>query len=328
MFPLYSSSNRTISQMNISKLKINISILIVYYDNQSLMQHCLDSIVRYAPEFTEIIIINNSPSACSFKYSHRLNYKLVDYRTNYGFGKANNIGLSYAQGEYLLLLNPDTEITDEFIGKSIELIEKYPAIAAVGPKLIDDRNIVQNSAFKFPTLKNYLLHDILFIKDNDINTKNNKYQDLSDGTLKCDWLCGAAIMFRREIFEKVKGFDTRYFLYYEDVDLFNKIHDAGYDVAYCPSYIVKHYDKDESGIYSNKFNNAQRIVAHDFSMMQYWHKHKPEMMPIVRFLVFVRSLSRLVIWGFSPSLKAHAGTNCVNERIRGYLNSILMSVIK
>lgn len=306
------------------------SIIIVYYDGFDKMQKCLNSISDHTPTNVEVIIVNNTHQKHKFVLKNRKHTVVGDDR-NYGYSKGNNIGLSYAKGQYILLLNPDTELTDCFIEKSIAILEKYPNIAAIGPMLTDDCNNIQISAFKFPTLKGYILQDILFLKENtakkdqSVKIKNHAFEE---NIFKCDWLCGAAILFRHDALVSVKGFDTRYFLYYEDVDLFNKIHDAGYDVVYCPFYTVKHYDKDESGIYSNKFNNAQRIVAYDFSMMQYWHKHNPEMMPIVRFLVFVRSLSRLVIWGFSPSLKAHAGTNCVNERIRGYLKSMLMSIIK
>jgi GT2 family glycosyltransferase len=306
------------------------SIIIVYYDGFDKMQKCLNSISDHAPTNVEVVIVNNSHHHHKYALKNRKHIVVGDDR-NYGYSKGNNIGLSYAKGQYILLLNPDTELTDRFIEKAITILEKYPNIAAIGPKLTDDYNNVQISAFKFPTIKGYILQDILCLK---VNTDKNspsakiKNQAFEENIFKCDWLCGAAILFRKDALICVNGFDTRYFLYYEDVDLFNKINKAGYDVAYCPSYIVKHCDKDESGIYSNKFNNARRIVAHDFSLMQYWNKYKPEMIPIVRFLVFVRSLSRLVIWVFSPSLKAHAGSNCVNERIMGYFKSMIMSIIK
>lgn len=315
--------------MKYNETNVKCSIIIVYYNNNNLMQRCLDSIACHAPYGTEIIIINNSPNVCSFIYSPRFNYKINNHRVNCGFGKANNIGLTYANGKYILLLNPDTELTDNFIENTIELLEKYPNIAAVGPKLIDDHNNIQMSAFKFPTLKEYLLRDVLFIEDNS-NKIDSIIIDktLEEDIFKCDWLCGAAILFQRGVLEKIKGFDTRYFMYFEDVDLFKKINDIGYMVAYSPECVVKHINKDKRGIYSEKFNNADRIAIHNFSMLQYWQKYKPEALPVIRSLLFIRSLSRLLVWLLSPSLRERAGRKNVDERIRGYFTSLIISIFR
>lgn len=306
------------------------SIVIVYYDDYDKMLKCLKSIETYSPVNSEVIIVNNSPNQLPFAVSGR-KYLVIGDGINYGYAKANNIGMSWAKGEYILLLNPDAELTDQFIEKSIALLKKSSNIAAVGPKLVDDYDNTQQSAFRFPTLKDYLVNDILLLnKDKSFSSFLDKSECISseDNIFGCDWLSGAAVMARRKVLEDVKGFDTRYFLYFEDVDMFKKIRDRRWEVVYSPSYTVKHYDKDEKGIYSEKFNNAKRVVAYDFSVLQYWHKHEPDKLPIVRFLVFLRALSRLLAWVFLPSLKKYAGSRNRRERIKGYCNSLLLSVIK
>ncbi|MBU1355271.1 MAG: glycosyltransferase family 2 protein [Candidatus Edwardsbacteria bacterium] len=306
------------------------SIIIVYYDGFDKLQRCLNSISNHSPAYTEVIIVNNSTQLCNFVLRDR-KFIVIGDGQNYGYSKGNNIGLSSAHGKYILLLNPDTELTDNFIENAILVLEKQPNIVAIGPKLIDDHNNIQTSAFNFPSLKRYLLHDILFVKGKyDINERNQDSDQplITTQLIKCNWLCGAAVMLRRKDLIRINGFDARYFLYFEDIDLFKKIKEIGGDVMYCPMYVVKHSDKNENGIFSDKFNSARRITAYDFSMMQYWHKHKPELLPIVRFLIFIRSLSRLVVWSLLPSLKRYAGKCSVNERRKGYLKSLCISVYR
>lgn len=175
---------------------------------------------------------------------------VIENKDNKGFSKANNQGVAIARGEYILFLNPDTVMPEDFFGKTIAYMDAHPEAGATGPRLIDGKGQFAPDAKKsFPSLS------VAIFKTTGINklfSKSpffNKYYAVHIGEREIapvDVLSGCCMMVRRKAMDEAGGpFDEDYFMYCEDVDLSYRIQKAGYKNIYFPEADLIHY-KGES----------------------------------------------------------------------------------
>lgn len=213
------------------------SVIIVTYNSQDHIQKCLKSLQFQLKTDFEVIIVDNNSSDKTIKEINEIkniSTKILRQTQNLGFSRANNIGAKESKGDILLFLNPDTEI--EKI--DLQAISDYLSnsdIGIIAPKLVMDDGKVQSSVMNIPTLKNALLEYWLGQKN-----KYSQYAPTEGEPIQVEAVYGAAIFIKRVVYESVGGFDNKYFLYFEDIDLCRKIRDKGLKVIYCPEYIVKH----------------------------------------------------------------------------------------
>ena len=138
----------------------DISIIIVNWKVRPLLKKCLDSILKYKDDLDiEIFVIDNdskdgSPKMITTNYPE---VNMIALKSNYGFAKANNLGLKRAKGKYLLLLNPDTEITKDFFKKVIKYLDKHTDIGILGPQILNPDKSKQDSVRRFPTFFSQIL---------------------------------------------------------------------------------------------------------------------------------------------------------------------------
>ena len=176
------------------------------------------------------------------------NARLIRQSMNLGFAAASNAGADSSEGRYLLFLNPDTE----FIGKGLEgLINFYEnkiksmKVGMVGSRILNSDGSLQLSSRAFPTLarqfyESYFLHRA-FPKSRIFGSYFMTWWDHTD-TRKVDWLSGAFLLCRKEVFFHVGGFDRDYFMYSEDADICLKLTRNGYASYYYPGFGIKHSD--------------------------------------------------------------------------------------
>lgn len=308
-------------------MQINCSIIIVYHSDLKLLINCLKSISQHAPKTCETIVINNSCKKIPFDFTGQPRLRLINNDQNVGFAQACNQGASDAIGEYLLFLNPDTELTDNFIAIGIEILKGNDKVGIVAPSLKSSMDEMQISAYHFPTIKN-LLAESLFI-DKIIGQRidfgnapiigNNDHNYLT-----VDWLCGAALLMRKADYFSVGGFDQIYFMYFEDVDLCKNISAFGKIVLYLPQKTIIHRDKKQSDLYNAKFDSKAKIGFINTSIIHYWRKHCSTR-PRIEGLLVLRSLIRFLIWGFIYCI---GGSNGPKERMIGYLSVLRLLVWK
>ena len=216
-----------------------LSIIIVNYRSEGYLKGCIASIYNKINNYSfEIIVVNNDPEMVETRLIASLpagrDIKIINNKKNLGFGSANNIGAKQAQGEYLLLLNPDTQIETSNFEEMLERILKDGNVGAIAPKLVTEEGKVQPwCAGKEPTLKR-------LIKNNFGIIESKKIWESQD-EISADWVSGAVLLVKKEIFEKVNGFDENFFMYFEDLDLCQKIRQAGFGVLYYPRAQVLHY---------------------------------------------------------------------------------------
>ena len=227
---------------------MKLSIVIVSYNAPKHLEICLDSCQEALKNFEgEIIVVDNNSSEIDF-LSLKKNYPNVNYllqTENLGFAKANNIGVENALGDYILILNPDTIIPEDIFPKLIDFHQSKEKIGLVGVRLIDTNgNFHPESKRNIPTAKNSFSK--LFKRFNP-STVNNYYK-LEVGefeTAPCEILVGAFIFTTKQIYKQIGGFDARYFMYGEDIDISYSAELAGYTNCYIGDITVLHY-KGES----------------------------------------------------------------------------------
>lgn len=208
---------------------MNFSLIIVNYNTAQLLKNCLDSIFKsFNDNDFEVIIVDNNSKDDSLKkieiFGDKI--KIIKNNKNYGFGRANNIGAKIAKGEYLFFLNSDTIINNDILGIISETFSQDRKIAVLSPKLILKNGLEQKHAYgNFPGILN-----IIFGKAGDL--KINSKPSEKKPELNPDWVSGAAMIIRKEIFDKIGGFDENFFMYFEDIDICKRVKDIEYEVLY------------------------------------------------------------------------------------------------
>jgi GT2 family glycosyltransferase len=231
---------------------LDLSIIIVNYNVKEFLQNLIHSIEKAAVNLTkEIIIIDNASDDGSVEFiKDKLpQVKLIANKTNLGFGKANNIGLKQATGKYLLLINPDTIVAEDTFEKMISFFESDKAVGLAGCKILNPDGTFQLACRRsFPgpwtSFTKVTGLSTLFPRSKIFARYNLTYLD-ENQTYEVDAISGSFMMMRKEVYEKVGGFDEQFFMYGEDLDLCYRIQKAGYKVFYVHSTQIIHY-KGES----------------------------------------------------------------------------------
>jgi GT2 family glycosyltransferase len=207
-----------------------ISTVIVQYDHPELTREAVDSLRRHHGGEREIIVVDNaSPSPETRPATDRLEgCRVIFSPENRGFGAANNTGARASRGDLLLFLNSDTIARGEFLLRLEAYFGSHSSCGAAGLQLLNPDGTVQISAGRFPTVWT----EWRTMKGDDLYTDPQQ--------VRRDWVSGAALAVRRRVFEDVGGFDERYFMYFEDIDLCARIHRAGHDIHYLAGVCVEH----------------------------------------------------------------------------------------
>ena len=218
---------------------MKLSIVIVEYHSVEDVRRCVSAIRATMPE-VEIVVSSNS--MYDAEYAASLQAKYADCRwvfneKNGGFAYAMNRGLAVAQGDYLVISNPDCSVKYG-LEEMMEFLNGHKEIGAIAPQIVDNENAIQDSCRSYVTLQSYLYRQIrrvLFRKESVLNPRfdYNKIQTV-------DWVIGAFIMVPREVYVKTGGLSDDYFMYSEDLDWCTRIRQAGYEVVYYPKAQVEY----------------------------------------------------------------------------------------
>lgn len=225
-----------------------LSVVVVNRNTRDVLRACLVSLLpAIESQIAEIIVVDNgssdgSPQMVTKEFPL---VRLIALPSNVGFAIANNIGMREARGRYFLVLNSDTEIIGDAIRQIVEFMDSHPDVGALGPKLLNTDGTLQYSCRRFPSFRTALFHRYsLMTKLFPRNRFSSEYlmTDVGhDKTMDVDWVSGAALVVRREVFEKVGGFDEGFFMYAEDVDWCYRIKQAGWRVVYLPEAKILHH---------------------------------------------------------------------------------------
>lgn len=213
---------------------IQLSIIIVNFKSEQFLKRCLASIYNVWGREIEIIVVNNDITELLADIERAFPaVKIIKQQKNIGFGAANNAGAKIAQGKYLLLLNPDTDILADDLDKIFKKFGENKEVAVIGPRLMTDSGKTQEwCAGKEFTFWRLIKNNFGIIESQKIWESRNE--------ILADWVSGAAFFVKKEIFDKVGGFDEIFFMYFEDEELCRRIRKAGYKVLYYPEVSINH----------------------------------------------------------------------------------------
>lgn len=300
---------------------MDLSIIIVNWKVKELLNGCLNSIFSCLPgEEFEVIVIDNASQDGSVEMIKK-NFpqvKLIVNKKNLGFAKACNQGIKIAQGRYLFLLNPDTEVTNNIQEKIINFMESHPEVGVGGCYLYFQDRRIQTSFYKFTTLASHLGRALLlysFLPKNHLTAPF--FPDYFRRSQSIERVCGGAMVVRREAFEEVGLFDESFFLYYEDEDLCYRMKQEGWKIAPIPNTKVIHYHNRSGG------KNIRKIIFSSYqSQLLFFKKFNPFYKVLIfRIIQFVGVSIRFFYWFFrfltNPNVREFS------EKFLGYLKVLL-----
>lgn len=221
----------------------DVTISIVSFRQKELLKVCLDEIQKASlPSSWQIIVVDNCPedSSADMVAQDYKWVKLIRSDKNTGFGGGHNIAYSASKSPAFIVLNPDVRILSNSLEILVETLEKFPNAAIAGPQLLNPDGSIQYSARRFYNWKTVFARRLPLPGRQRINDFH-LYKDLDQNQMQSvDWILGASMAIRRSAFDDKTLFDTRYKLYFEDVDLCYFARKRGWDVLYCPQSRMYH----------------------------------------------------------------------------------------
>lgn len=234
---------------------MKLTVVIVNYNVKYYLEQCLCSLYRAIGTIpTEVIVVDNASTDGSETYIPA-RYPSLTYiynKENVGFSRANNQAIRQAQGEYVLLLNPDTVLAEDTLKKALEFMDAHPKAGATGVKMITgDGGFLPESKRGYPTLAATFGKLTGLGKLFPHSSLNGYYCETldMDAIHSIEVLAGAFMLMRRSALEKSGLLDETFFMYGEDIDLSCRIVEAGYQNYYLP-YPILHYKGESTSKYS------------------------------------------------------------------------------
>jgi len=229
-----------------------LSVIIVSWNVRDLLQRAITSV--YASwgrqSGLEIIVVDNAShdDSVAMLQADFPEVIVIANSENRGFPAGNNQGLAAATGNFLLLLNPDTEIVADVLPRMVEYLQAQPDVGMVGPQLLNPDGSVQSSRRRFPTLPVLFLESTWLEKLTPRKLLRSYYaqEQPDDAVQDVDWITGAAMLTRRETVTQVGGMDEGFFMYSEELDWCRRIREAGWRVVYFPEARIVHHEGKSS----------------------------------------------------------------------------------
>jgi len=291
---------------------MKLSIIIVSWNTADLTLKCLKSIFRYIKNIDyQVFLVDNNSSdgtvevATELIHEQKHKLKIIENKENFGFAKANNIAIKQAQGEYILLLNSDTELlntnsstenvetlrcsvsnktpqrgvstdADDKSGilQMVDFMEQNPDIGILGPKLLNTNGTLQRSCRRFPKLIDQFFIQLKFYNFFPEKIKSIReyfmFDFKHDKICEVDQIMGAAMLIKKQVFNKIGLLDENFWAIFEEVDFCKRARDADYKIYFYPDTQIMHH-KEQS---FKKMNNLKKQINFNHSLYYYFKKHK------------------------------------------------------
>lgn len=240
---------------------MQLSVVILNYNVRYFLELCLDSVVKAVQSIeAEIIVVdNNSPDdSCEMVRAKFPQVKLIANPENSGFPKGNNLGVAAASGKYICILNPDTVVAEDTFSKLLDFVQNKGNYGITGVKMVDGTGrFLPESKRGLPTTM------VAALKMLGLSDKKYYAVHLSENeTGKVDVLPGSFMFMSRQLYLDAGGFDERYFMYGEDIDLSYSVLKSERNNYYFPQTSIIHF-KGESTVkdkvYLERFSSAMQL---------------------------------------------------------------------
>lgn len=279
---------------------MKLSIIIVNFNTKDLLRDCIQSIIRSIPlnhplsSNYEVIVIDNASTdnSVSMVKKEFPQVKLIKNKRNLGFSKANNQGIKKTRGEYILLLNSDTEIINNALKEIIDFAESKKDLGIAGPKLLNPDGRPQPSTAPFYTLPVTFLS--LFGGDKFLRCSPSK-------TAKVAWVSGACFLIKKSVTDKIGLLDENFFMYVEEMEYCYRAKKAGFQVYFYPQAEVIHHVRG-----SSKAGKQKAIWGIYQGLIYFYQKHfAPWQLNVLKFLLRLKAALAWLVGIFinNPYLK-------------------------
>jgi len=246
---------------------MNLSIIIVNWNSREYLDSCLASIYQTKMELVfEVIVVDNASydgSDLMIKEKYP-DVKFIQSNTNGGFSYANNLGFKESCGDYLLFLNPDTQLVGNAVGELYRVFVSQNNVGIAGCTLINTDGSFQTSCIQaYPTILNQILDSELLRRLTPKSSLwgNSPLFEEVNMISEVEIVSGACLLVRRDVFEAVGQFNTDYFMYSEDLDLCFKVRQSGLRVIYAREPRVIHHGGGSTS--ESTMNNFSNIMMRD-----------------------------------------------------------------
>ncbi len=278
------------------KEDMTLTVGIVNYNTKRELKKCIESIRKTPPKCSyQIIIVDNNSKDGSKEFLKQIkqkNIKCILNKKNRGFGAACNQIAKMQNSHYILFLNPDVEVRKNSINKLINFLKNNEKVGVVTGKLLFPDGSLQLSCRKFPTIIRVLFGRESFLRKtfpNNIISKEYLMSEVNYNTIQFpDWIRGAVMLFKIDIFKKIGGFDEKFFLFFEDTDICLRLREKGYKTAYLPEAVFYH-----KLAASTKERQLKTKIIHNISMFYYIKKNMDYNFLFLSFL-FIALITRLI----------------------------------
>lgn len=233
-----------------------VAVSIVSHGHGPMVTGLIAQLLGY-PEISQIVITKNIPEELVIPASPIIH--VIENASPKGFGENHNFAFSKIEGKYFCPLNPDIRLLNNPFSQFIENIEKYNA-DLIAPLVLNSQGEIEDSIRYFPSILS-LCKKILF-------NSQGRYKFNKDSiTFSPEWVAGMTMFFRSSSYKKLSGFDERYFLYYEDVDICVRLWRLGMKLVVNPSIYVVHDARRTSR------RSIFYMRLHIQSMLYYFYMH-------------------------------------------------------
>jgi GT2 family glycosyltransferase len=246
-------------------MKLSV-ILVISFEKPQLVSEALEAVFASRTGFAyEVIVVDNASreaAAALASFSGRL--KVVRNEENLGFTRANNLGVSKAQGEYLLFLNSDTRVMPDALARLVDFADVHPQAGAVGPLVLNADGTFQLSFGRPISLF------AEFWQKAVAGWRARRTDPSKLGTMEVGWVSGCCLLTRREYFPDRRVFDEEIFLYFDDSELCARLERLGKKIYFFPAASIIHY-----GGASVRSLPARTAVEYRRSQLHVYRKHLP-----------------------------------------------------
>jgi len=244
----------------------SLTIALVTWNSEDEIAECLNTLFHSTEKIPDLkletVIVDNYSSDNTVKVIENFlrvtdkNIVFIKNDSNLGFTKGCNQAIHASTGDYVFILNPDTEIQNDAIEKLMKYLDAHDDVGVVAPQLLSSGGNIQYSCRTFPTYRDMFFEMTLlstfFPKSKFFARWKMRYFD-HKSTREVDQPMGAALLLKRKVLESVGGLDERFVMFYNDVDFCKRIHDSGFKLVFLHEARVKHIQgisvyKDRSGM--------------------------------------------------------------------------------
>lgn len=249
---------------------MKFSVVLVNYRSWPLTLRCIESLTRTDYEDFEVLVVDNEGGTAP-KLPRQT--RLIQNPDNLGFARACNAGISYSDGKFIVLINPDATVREDFFTRLECFLHRSPETGVIGPKVLDGDGSVQLSARQEISFVSGVLGRTSFLTrllpESEAVRRLFPAAASPDKPTEVDWVSGACMVLRGAMLEKIGNLDPRFFMYFEDADLCRRARSAGWRVFYLPEVTVTH----EAG--GSSRSSLKAVWRLHKSAFLYHRKHGP-----------------------------------------------------